>query len=138
MSFSEFISPLVGRVVLAWFFLSEAIAYAGNWDATVSLMLLKHIPAAPAFLALALIVLLVGGLSLLLGYHARHGAMFLFGLTVIVTIVMHDFWTLRDAVDRASDYEMFARNAAIAGGLLIIVGLGPGGFAIDNVGKKKR
>ncbi len=138
MSFSEFISSLVGRLALAWFFLSEAISYADNFDATVSLMAIKHVPAAAPLLALALIVMFLGGLSLALGYHARHGAMLLFGFTLAATLAMHDFWTIKDAVDRAADYETFARNIAVAGGLLLVVGIGPGAFAIDNQGKKKR
>ena len=44
MSFSEYISPLVGRLVLAWFFLSQALHYAGQWDATVQLMAFRHLP----------------------------------------------------------------------------------------------
>jgi putative oxidoreductase len=130
-------SPLVGRLALAWYFLRAAIFYAGNWDATVSLMALKHVPAPPALLALALIVMFLGGISLVLGYHARYGAILLFGFTIAATLLMHDFWTITKAADQAADYESFAANVAIAGGLLVIVGLGPGGLAIDNTGKKR-
>jgi uncharacterized membrane protein YphA (DoxX/SURF4 family) len=35
---------------------------------------------------------------------------------------------------RSADYDIFARNIAIAGGLLILVGTGPGPFAVDNTG----
>ena len=38
MSFSELISPLVGRLALAWFFLSEAYTRAYAWDANVTQM----------------------------------------------------------------------------------------------------
>jgi len=137
VSFPEFMSPLIGRLALAWYFLSEAISYASNWDATVSLMALKHIPAPPALLALALLVMFLGGISLALGYHARYGAIILFGFVVTATVLMHDFWTISKAADQAADYEGFAANVAIAGGLLVIVGVGPGGLAIDNTGKKR-
>jgi putative oxidoreductase len=137
VSFPEFISPLIGRLALAWYFLHAAVSYAGNWDATVSLMALKHIPAPPALLALALIVMFLGGISLVLGYHARYGAILLFGFTIAATLLMHDFWTILKAADQEADYEAFAANVAIAGGLLVIVGLGPGGLAIDNAGKKR-
>jgi len=137
VSFPEFISPLVGRLALAWYFLRSAIFYAGNWDVTVQLMALKHIPSPPALLALALIVMFLGGVSLVLGYHARYGAILLFGFTIAATILMHDFWTITKAADQQADFEAFAANVAIAGGLLVIVGLGPGGLAIDNTGKKR-
>lgn len=131
------ISPLIGRWVLAWFFLGAAWQNARHWDATISLMALQHIPAPPPLLALALIVMILGGLSLFLGYHTRHGAMILFGFTAVAAVLMHDFWHIRDAVERAADYELFARDIAIAGGLLFLVGLGPGPFALDNRQKKK-
>jgi putative oxidoreductase len=132
MSFSEYISPLVGRFALAWFFLSEVYTRAGAWEANVSLMALKQIPAPPLLFALAILVMILGGLSLLLGFHIRHGAMLLFGFTVISSVLMHDYWHLKDVAARAADYEIFARNIAIAGGLLLVIGLGAGPFALDN------
>jgi putative oxidoreductase len=83
-------------------------------------------------LTAAVIVMLLGGISLLLGFHARHGAMLLFGFTIAATVLMHDYWHLTAAVVRDADYEIFARNVAIAGGLLMVIGLGAGPFAIDN------
>lgn len=134
MSFSEYISPLVGRFVLAWFFLGEALSYAHQWDGTIQLMTLKGIPVAPLLLAAAIIAMLLGGLALVLGFQTRYGAVMLFGFTVIVSVAMHDFWVISDPIARASDYEVFARNMAIAGGLLLLVGMGPGPVAIDSIG----
>jgi putative oxidoreductase len=132
MSFSEYISPLVGRLALAWFFLSEVYARAGAWEANVSLMAMKQIPAPPLLFALAILVMILGGLSLVLGFHIRPGAMLLFGFTVISSALMHDYWHIKDAAARAADYEIFARNIAIAGGLLLLIGMGAGPFAMDN------
>ena len=137
MSLSEHISPLLGRLILAWFFLSQAWAYAHGWDANVTLLAMKHIPVPALLLLLSLVVMVLGGLSLALGFHARHGALLLFAFTMIASFALHDFWHVTNAADKAADYDLFARNMAIAGGLLMIVGLGPGAFAIDGPGKKK-
>jgi putative oxidoreductase len=137
MSISEYISPLVGRLALAWFFLSEVYARAGAWEANVSLMALKQVPAPPFLFALAILVTVLGGLSLLLGFRARHGAMALFGVTVISSVLMHDYWHIAEPAAHAADYETFARNIAIAGGLLMVIGLGAGPFALDNRQKKR-
>lgn len=137
MSFSELISPLLGRLALSWFFLSEAYTRASQWDANVSLLSMLNVPVPPLLLAIALVVMFLGGLALLFGYHARHGAMLLFGFVIVATFFMHDYWHLKNAAERASDYEIFARNVAIAGGLLMVIGLGAGPFALDNAGKKK-
>lgn len=141
MSLAETISPLIGRWVIAWFFLSEAYTRAADWNATLQLMSMRHIPDAPPLFALALLAMVVGGLALLFGYHVRHGAMVLFAFTVATTIIMHDYWNIKNVIDRASEYDVFARNMAIAGGLLLLVGMGAGPLAIDNRaggGGKKR
>jgi putative oxidoreductase len=137
VSLSEYISPLVGRFVLAWYFLSQAWMAGHQWDETVSGMAARQVPAAPLLLAIAIVVMALGAFSLIFGYHARHGAMLLFAFVLIVSVVMHPFWKITDAT-RAADYELFARNVAIAGGLLMIVGLGPGRFALDNRGQRRR
>jgi len=132
MSISERISPLVGRLALAWFFLGEAWARANDWGATLALLRNAQIPAAPVVLVLALAVMALGGISVALGYHARHGAMLLFGFTIAASILLHAYWQFPDEPTRLAAYALFARNIAIAGGLLLLVGLGPGPFAFDN------
>ena len=140
MSISEYLSPLVGRLVFVWFFLSQLLHYGGNWDATVSLMRFAGVPAAAFLLLVALMLLMLGSLSLLLGFHTRHGAMLLFGVTIVATVLMHAFWQINgNEGARQTDFELFARDVAIAGGLLLLVGLGPGPFAFDNrQGEKKK
>jgi putative oxidoreductase len=133
VSFSEYISPLVGRLILAWFFLSQAIFYAGQWDATMQLMAMKGVPIPPVLFTLSLIILWLGSLSLILGFQTRHGAVLLFGFTVVVSVAMHNYWMIQDRFARGEDYEIFARNMAIAGGLLLLVGMGPGPVAIDSI-----
>jgi putative oxidoreductase len=95
---------------------------------------MRHLPAAPLLLVIALAVMILGGVSIALGYHARHGALLLFGFTVIVSVTMHDYWKLNDEAARLADSEIFIRNMAIAGGLLLLMGMGAGPFAIDNTG----
>jgi len=138
VSFSEYISPLIGRLVLAWFYLSEAVHYAGQWDATVQLMALRNMPVPPLLLALTIIALFLGGLALVLGFHTRHGALLLFAFTIAASLAMHNFWQIQNPLERAADYEIFSRNMAIAGALLVLVGIGPGPIAIDTVPKKKK
>lgn len=134
MSLAEAISPLIGRWALAWFFLTEAWSRANNWYGNVDLLSTAHVPVPQGMLFLALIVMTLGSLALLLGWHVRHGAMLLFGFTVAATLVFHDFWHLHDATLRADDFQIFARNVAIGGGLLLLVGMGGGPLAFDNRG----
>jgi len=138
MSVAERISPFVGRLLIAWLFLGEVRFRLEDWEGTVGLMHMRHIPDANLLLAIALIVMLLGGLALLLGYHTRQGALLLFGFTILATVFMHDYWRIGNSIERDADYEIFIRNIAVAGGLLLLVGMGPGSFAMDNRPKGKR
>jgi putative oxidoreductase len=141
MSFSEMLSPLVGRLVLGWFFLIQVVLYAGDWEGTLSLMAFRGIHGAAFILVFTLLLLVMGSLSLIFGYHTRYGALVLFIVTVIATVWLHDYWQIRgNPVERAADFELFACHAAIAAGLLMLIGLGPGPLALDNrrSGPKKK
>jgi putative oxidoreductase len=132
MSFGETIAAFLGRLILAWFFLSETSRYAQGWNSTVSLLVLKHVQYPQIVLAGALLAMVLCSLSLFLGFAARLGALVLFALTVTATTYLHDYWHIQDAVARLDDYDIFVRNMAISGGLLVLVGAGPGKFAIDR------
>jgi putative oxidoreductase len=132
MSFSETISPFFGRCVLIWFYLSGAMDVLNNWHHIAETMGYKHVPIPPLVLLVVLIVIFMGCLSLLFGWHTRHGAVLLFTLTIIGAVVMHDYWHMSDPVVRATEFGIFARDIAISGGLLLLIGMGPGPFAVDN------
>jgi putative oxidoreductase len=137
MSHGESIACLFGRLVLGWFFLTEVYRYGSEWDNTAMLLAMKDVPVVQPLLALSLIMIVVGSLALALGYHARAGALVLFCLTLAASISVHDFWTLSEPIARDADFAIFARNIAIAGGLLFVMGMGPGRFALDNAGRRR-
>jgi putative oxidoreductase len=132
MSFGETIAAFLGRLIFSWFFLSQAYHYVRDWTGTVALLALKNVPEPSVTLSLALLAMLLGSLSLFLGFRARLGALALFGFTVAATATLHDYWHVQDLVSRQIDYNLFSRDVAIAAGLLVLVGVGPGKFALDR------
>jgi len=84
-----------------------------------------------AMLAVAVVLLLIGGLSVLLGLRARWGAVVLIAFLVPATLIFHNFWTL--GADSARQVEMvsFMKNLGLIGGLMMIVAFGSGGFSIE-------
>ena len=136
MSLSEYISPLVGRLVLAWYFAGQAWLFSHRWDDSIADLAAKHVPVPALVLVVALTVMVLGAVALVLGYQTRHAAMLLFALVLIASVALHDFWQLPASAPRDAEFAIFARNMAIAGGLLMIVGLGPGRFAVDNRGRR--
>jgi putative oxidoreductase len=139
MSFAEKLSPLVGRWALAWFYFAQVGHYGGDWSGTTSLMAFAGIPAAPLVLASVLILLILGALSLALGFLARHGALLLFAITVGLAVTMHNFWQIgMNPAAREAAFDLFARDIAISGALLLMVGMGPGPFSVDGHSVAKR
>jgi len=132
MSFGESIAPLFGRWVLAWFFLTQAYSRALDWNDTALLLAMKAVPTPPAVLLIALIGLVMGSLSLLVGFRTRIGALVLFAITISATVTLHDYWHLEVEIARDADFDIFARNIAIAGGLLMLIGMGSGKFGFDG------
>lgn len=135
MSFSETISPFFGRCAFVYFYLSSAGDILANWQGIAGDLAAKHIPLPPLVLLVALVLIFMGCISLLFGYQTRHGAVMLFGMTIVATFGLHDFWHYADAAARSAQFAIFIRDFAICGGLLLMVGMGPGPFAIDNRGK---
>ena len=141
MSFSETISPFFGRCAFVWFFLSSAGDILGNFHGIAGELAAKHVPIPPLVLVVALVFIFMGCISLLLGWHTRYGAVMLFGMTIVATFALHDYWHYAGGPARAAQFTIFIRDFAICGGLLLRVGMGPGPFAVDNRGKsggKKR
>jgi len=134
MSFSERISPFFGRCAFVWFYLTSAMDIVGSWRSLATELAARHVPLPPLVLLIALILIVMGSISLLFGYHTRHGAMLLFAMTIVAAVILHGYWHYADRASHARELGIFARDIAICGGLLLLVGLGPGPFAVDNRG----
>lgn len=132
MSFSETISPMLGRWALSWFYGGVAMDIVYRWSSIVAQLSAKHLPLPPLLMVVALLMIVMGIVSLAMGYHTRYGAVILFGLTIAAAFGLHDFWHYADRASRDVEFDIFTRDVAICGGLLVMIGLGGGPFAIDN------
>ena len=77
------------------------------------------------------ILALVGGLSILLGYRAKMGAWLLVLFLVPVTVMMHNFWAVKDPMMAQMQMAMFLKNVTMLGGALLISQLGAGPWSFD-------
>jgi putative oxidoreductase len=132
MSFGESIAPVVGRCMLAALFILSGAGKLQHWEETVQYMAAHGLNASGLLLALAVVVELGAGLALVAGFQTRLMALVLFLYTLAVSFLLHDFWTITDNTDLArTEAQLFAKNMAIAGGLLVLVGLGAGRLSYD-------
>lgn len=132
MSFGENIAPLVGRCLIAGLFILSAIGKLQHWNDAAMSMAEHGVKAIGPLLALAIVIELGAGFGLIIGFRTRLLALVLFAFTLAVSFIMHDFWAIEDATLAREQTVLFTKNMAIAGGLLILVGLGAGRWSYDN------
>ena len=77
------------------------------------------------------VIALAGALSILLGYRARIGAWLLVLFLVPVTLMMHNFWALKDPMVAQMQMAMFMKNLSMLGGALLISQFGAGPWSLD-------
>lgn len=115
----------VGRVLLALVFLYAAYGKLTGFTGTASY--LQGVLVWPSLmLGLAIIIEIVGGLSLVLGYKTRWGAYALIVFTLVASVLFHNF--LKDP----TQIIMFLKNISMIGGLMYVAAYGPGAWSIDN------
>jgi putative oxidoreductase len=81
---------------------------------------------------LAGIIALVGGVSVMLGYRARFGALLLLVFLVPVTLVMHKFWGIADPQMAMMQKVNFMKNTSLIGACLLIMHYGSGPYSLDS------
>ena len=84
-----------------------------------------------AILAGAILFEVGGALMVLLGFRARIGAVALVAFLIPTTVLFHNFWSF-EGDEQKMQMISFLKNLSIMGGLLMILGGGPGYFSIDN------
>jgi putative oxidoreductase len=47
------------------------------------------------------------------------------GLTLVISVFMHDFWGMEEGLERAHEMQNFVKNMAIMAGLLYVAGVTP-------------
>lgn len=124
---------LLGRILLSFIFLFEAydyIAYAkANKVAMTSYGITDN---QDLWLYSAIILLVLGGIMVLLGYRMRTGALLLLLYWVPMTFIVHDFWTFPVEEQRLESI-LFMKNIAITGGLLISATHTSGRYALRRI-----
>lgn len=88
---------------------------------------------ATILLIVTIIIQLGAGVALIVGYKAKYTAFILAGLTLVISIYMHNFWDIvDDDVSLAHETQNFFKNMGIMAGLLMVAALGAGSLSLDS------
>jgi putative oxidoreductase len=130
----RFLVP-IGRIFYVVIFL---MAVPGHFSkGTIAYAAQAGVPYPQYLVPLSGVIALLGGLSILLGYHAKIGAWLLVLFLVPVTLSMHNFWAVTDAQAAMMQQIMFMKNVSMLGAALMLTHFGSGPCSLDNMGKNK-
>jgi len=118
--------PLVGRSFLSSIFLYSAITKIFGFAGTQQMIADRGLPFPTLMLLGNIIFQLVGGISLILGYKTRIGALVLIAFLIPTTLVFHNF--LADPAETTA----FLKNLALIGALLMVSYFGAGPVSLDT------
>lgn len=120
------------RLILAVYFLLPGLMKFTQYDMHVEYMASHGMFLIPFFLILSGVIQVGGAAALFAGYQVRPVAFVLAGLTLVISLVMHDFWTMAEGLQRSHETQNFFKNMGIMAGLLALSSAGAGAFSVDN------
>ncbi len=131
MNTYQSILNLVGRLLIVALFLPAGLGKIAGFEGTLGYFASLGIPA-PVFALVATIVIeVLGGIALIVGFQTRIVAVIMAIFTLIAAVTGHAFWAApADAVFIAQ--LLFFKNIAVMGGLLVLASAGAGSFSIDG------
>ncbi|MEZ6128569.1 MAG: DoxX family protein [Planctomycetaceae bacterium] len=132
------IGSVLGRIMIATIFLLSAV---GNkiprFSDVAGYMGSEGVPMPQFMLVGAIIFLIIGSLSIIVGYKARIGAGLLFIFLVLATWFFHDFWTFEDAAEKQQQMISFMKNLSLMGTMIFLMVNGSGPTSLDGCTKNK-
>jgi putative oxidoreductase len=131
MKNSQSYLSLAGRLLMAFLFLPAGISKIFGFAGTVGYIGAMGLPAPTLAAIAAILIEVVGGAALVLGFYTRFAAIALAVFTLIASVVFHAFWAV--PADQAFMTQLlFTKNIAVIGGLLMMAAFGAGQYSLDE------
>ncbi|MBI2619123.1 MAG: DoxX family protein [Ignavibacteriales bacterium] len=112
---------LVARILFSMVFIVNGLmGHFGSLDAMAGYADMKGVPLPQVAVVITGIMIVLGGLSILLGVYVRVGALLLVFFLVPTALIIHNFWTLEDEMARMNDMAHFMKDLALAGAAFLI------------------
>lgn len=130
-NFMRGILNVAGRVMIATIYLLSAV---GNkipkFSDVAGYMASEGVPLPEVMLVGAILFLIAGSLSIIVGYKARFGAALLLVFLILATYFFHDFWTF-DGQEQQAQMIQFMKNLSLMGTMVFLMANGAGAMSLD-------
>ena len=111
---------LLGRLLYGGYFLYSGINHFLGLEGMAGYAASKGVPAPSLAVAFSGLLILLGGLSIILGVWTRLGAWLIVLFLVPVSLMMHTFWAIPDPQAASGEMLNFMKNMALLGAALMI------------------
>lgn len=111
---------LIARILFSVMFVMSGLNHLTKADHMVPYAQMKGVPMPKLSVQLSGLLLLLGGLSVILGVWTDLGALVLAIMLIVMAVKMHDFWTQSDPNAKQAEMIGFMKNVGLAGGALFI------------------
>jgi|SRR5688500_8247471 putative oxidoreductase len=112
---------LVGRILVGCFYLQSAFHHFTQVGQLSRAAAAHGVPAPEVGVIVGGLLLLVAGLSFLLGLFPRIGVAAVVLFLVPVTLIMHAFWADHDPAQQQSNLVNFTKNIGLLGSSLMFL-----------------
>lgn len=119
-------ATLIGRVLLALIFVLSGVGKIFDTAGTIGYISSVGLPLPQVGLVVAIVVEVLGGLALILGFKTKIAALALAAFSLVAAFAFH--FNFADQMQMI----MFLKNIAITGGLLYVAAFGAGRYSLDK------
>jgi uncharacterized membrane protein YphA (DoxX/SURF4 family) len=114
---------LIGRIILGVYYLFNAINHFTRLQMMSGYAASKGVPAPQLFVIVTGILLLIGGVSILLGFRPVLGVVALVIFFIPVSFIMHNFWAVQDPMAKMLEMVNFTKNMGLMGSALMFLAI---------------
>ena len=120
MSYLDYVFVL-GRILYGGFFVLGGLNHFQHLNMMSGFVGSKGVPAPKAAVVISGILIIVGGLSVILGYHVWIGLGCIMLFLIPVSFLMHNYWVETDMMQRINQRVNFQKNIALLGAALMML-----------------
>jgi putative oxidoreductase len=126
-----FVSVVARLMIVAIFLASAAANKIPKFTEVAETMGGVGIQQPKIMLAGAIVFLILGSVSLIVGFYARFGALLLLVFLIAASYYFHAFWKLPAGPDQMREQINFMKNVALMGTMVFIMANGAGAWSMD-------
>lgn len=118
---------LIGRILFVLVFFGSAFGHLTQTSGMAEYARSRGVPMPEVAVIGSGVLMVLGGLSVLLGLWADLGALLLLIFLVPTAVLMHPFWKETDAQTKQTEQVQFMKDMSLAGASLMLFG-----FFVEN------